>query len=362
MAAKMNELQKNTTLSEGEQSGIVVDDCQVAAAKKQGNSCLIGKIWAGKRVNRDGFITVFKRIWRTVGEVEFKEIQPNVWIFEFSKETDKVRVLKGRPWSFDRSLLALTEFDGGIPSSLWNFTSSPFWIQIHDMPLICMTKAIGSKIGESLGILEAVDTEGEGVEWGSVLRIRVIIDIQKPLERGRSLTIAGKAQWVSFKYENLPIFCFNCGRIVHGEGGCPNRSQKELKKEWGVWLRAEKFNKQGMGRGGEWHQTGRHNSDIPSMGGGNQPEKGSHGMRGNPTPHHHPHMESAIHGHSGGLAPTKLAGGGFLENNGIHSGIAGEGFQEFQTGNKNMGVNVGKLTVNDNMGQQAVHKNQGARN
>jgi hypothetical protein len=104
------------------------------------------------------------------------------------------------------SLLALTEFDGGIPSFLWNFTSSPFWIQIHDMPLICMTKSIGSKIGESLGILEAVDTEGEGVEWGSVLRIRVIIDIQKPLERGRSLTIAGKSHWVNFKYENLHKF------------------------------------------------------------------------------------------------------------------------------------------------------------
>jgi hypothetical protein len=51
------------------------------------------------------------------------------------------------------------------------------------MPLICMTKAIGSKIGESLGILEEVDIEGEGVEWGNVLRIRVITNLQKPLER-----------------------------------------------------------------------------------------------------------------------------------------------------------------------------------
>jgi hypothetical protein len=128
-------------------------------------------------VNRDGFITVFKRIWRTEGEVGFKEIQPNVWIFEFSKETDKIRVLKGRPWSFDWSLLALSEFDGGIPSSHWNFTSSPFWIQIHDMPLICMTKAIG-----------------------------------------------GKSRWVSFKYENLLVFCFYYGRIVHEEEGCPKRT------------------------------------------------------------------------------------------------------------------------------------------
>jgi hypothetical protein len=111
------------------------------------------------------------------GEVGFKEIQPNVWIFEFSKETDKIKVLKGRPWSFDWSLLALSEFDRGIPSFHWNFMSSPFWIQIHDMPLICMTKAIG-----------------------------------------------GKSHWVSFKYENLPVFCFYYGRIVHEEEGCPKRT------------------------------------------------------------------------------------------------------------------------------------------
>jgi hypothetical protein len=143
----MNRARNNTTLSKGEQVDIVVEDCEVAATKQQGNSCLIGKIWVGKRVNRESFISVFKRIWRTEKEVGFKEVQPNVWIFEFSKETDKIRVLKGRPWSFDRSLLALSEFDGGIPSSLWNFTTSPFWIQIHDMPLICMMKAIRSKIG-----------------------------------------------------------------------------------------------------------------------------------------------------------------------------------------------------------------------
>jgi hypothetical protein len=41
--------------------------CEVAGAKKQGNNCLIGKIWAGKRVNKEGFISVFKRIWQTKG-------------------------------------------------------------------------------------------------------------------------------------------------------------------------------------------------------------------------------------------------------------------------------------------------------
>jgi hypothetical protein len=234
-------MKRNLTLSEGEQLGILVDDCEVAEAKKQGHNCLIGKIWAGKRINRDSFVRVFKRIWRIDGEVVFKEVQPNVWMFEFSQEGDKQHVLAGRPWSFDRFILALSEFDGSIPSSQWDFTTSPFWIQVHDMPLICMTKAIGSKIGEFLGILEEVDIEGEGVEWSSVLRIRVIIDLQKPLERGRALTIAGKAHWVSFQYENLSVFCFNYGRIVYENSGCSTQMNYGEKKQWGVWLRARKL-------------------------------------------------------------------------------------------------------------------------
>ena len=106
-----------------------------------------------------------------------------------------------------------------------------------------MTKTIGSKIGHSLGVLEAVDIAGERVAWGSVMRIRVTINIQKPLERGRSLNIVGKAHWVNFKYENLLVFCFNCGRIAHDENGCPSRSHPDNKKGWGVWLRAEKTRK-----------------------------------------------------------------------------------------------------------------------
>ena len=132
-------------------------------------------------------------------------------MFKFSQEADKMKVLEGRPWSFDRFLIALSEFDCSIPFSQWDFTTFPFWIQIHDLPMICMTKAIGSKIRHLLGNLKAVDIAWEGVEWGSVMRIRVSIDIQKPLERERSLNIAGKAHWANFKYENLPVFCFNYG-------------------------------------------------------------------------------------------------------------------------------------------------------
>jgi hypothetical protein len=64
------------------------------------------------------------------------------------------------------------------------------------MPLLCMNKSVGSKIGESLEELEDVDVVGDGAGWGRCLRLRVIIDLHKPLERGRALKLGGKLHWV----------------------------------------------------------------------------------------------------------------------------------------------------------------------
>jgi hypothetical protein len=80
----------------------------------------------------------------------------------------------------------------------------------------------------------------------------VELELAKPLERGRALRLDGKSYWVSFKYEKLPMFCFECGRIGHGEKGCPiprrqRLSSTEDMKQWGVGLRADDGRRRGVG-------------------------------------------------------------------------------------------------------------------
>lgn len=66
----------------------------------------------------------------------------------------------------------------------------------------------------------------------------------QPLERDRALNVEGKTSWVSFRYEKLPQFCFNCGHLVHDEKGCPVTRSTKLSsvdgtKQWRPWLRAD---------------------------------------------------------------------------------------------------------------------------
>lgn len=97
------------------------------------------------------------------------------------------------------------------------------------MPLTCMNREVGNLMGQSIGSVEEVDVTGDGVGWGRCLRIRVYIDITKPLKRGRALVLNGKSNWVSFRYEKLPQFCYFCGRIYHAGKPCTNKTSHKIK-------------------------------------------------------------------------------------------------------------------------------------
>jgi len=203
------------------------------------------------------------RLWKMEGEVIFKELFDNTWLLEFSVVTDKKRVQEGTPWLFDRSVLVLKEVEENISPLQMDFSISPFWIQIHDLPLGCMTREVGYKIGASIGRVEDVRVPGDGGSWSRGLRVRVQVDITKPLERGRVLKLNGKQAWVAFRYEKLPHFCFHCGRILHNKMPCSgsqgvNQEGKGTLKPWGVWLRVEdNRNASGSFSSGGWKGGGK---------------------------------------------------------------------------------------------------------
>ena len=73
---------------------------EVAETRAIGGKCLVGEIWIEKNVNKEAFKSVLSNIWRMAGEVKIKELQENLWLFEFSDVMDKERIMEGRLWSF----------------------------------------------------------------------------------------------------------------------------------------------------------------------------------------------------------------------------------------------------------------------
>ncbi|XVF10263.1 hypothetical protein REPUB_Repub07fG0167400 [Reevesia pubescens] len=80
---------------------------------------------------------------------------------------------------------------------------------------------------------------------GGFLRIRVFVNITKPLKRGTCLSLPGTEQFVVlFKYERLPDICFVCGRLDHHETECDLAFQMKkqtgsFRRDYGAWLSAD---------------------------------------------------------------------------------------------------------------------------
>nr|POE86803.1 hypothetical protein CFP56_38719 [Quercus suber] len=105
-------------------------------------------------------------------------------LFTFEDELDAERVLLGAPWSFDKYLIALCRYETDQPIKEIQFDMAIFWVQVHDLPAQRMTIEAAEGICQSLGRVIHYSDEDEA-DGGEFMRVRVEIDITKPLSRGR---------------------------------------------------------------------------------------------------------------------------------------------------------------------------------
>ena len=170
--------------------------------------------------------------------MEIKPLGENIFVFRFGLLKEKRRILEGSPWSFDKNIIVFQEYDLTVRPSELDFRYVAFWVRVYDLPIGGMKKAVAEKIGEMMGGLIKADMDEKGKAWGPFLRIRVQIDISKPLRRGIFLALnQGEIKrWYWVKYERLPNFCYNCGRLGHGERSC-DEPIVEGKKHYGDWMR-----------------------------------------------------------------------------------------------------------------------------
>ena len=123
--------------------------------------------------------------------VTIKEVGNNLFLAIFTHEEDMVEVLDKSPWSFDRRLILLKQFKGDLCLGDVSFQYSPFWNQVFNIPIKSMNSCVGTRIANQIGVPILVDAPKNGLAWGLFLRIRVDVDITKPLMRGKMIQIEG---------------------------------------------------------------------------------------------------------------------------------------------------------------------------
>ncbi|KAL5804902.1 hypothetical protein ACOSQ3_031702 [Xanthoceras sorbifolium] len=235
----------NMKLTEEEQDTVCIEGSTKLDGVKKLSLCLVGRLLSSRLTNCEAFRSLIARIWRTTHAVEVEHVGGNVYAFHFHNSLDWKRVLTGGPWNFDNALLVLEVLSGYGDFSEMSFRKADFWIQIHNAPLICMTKNIGLLHGEHIGEVKDIDLGASSDCFGKFIRVRVSIDVTKPLKRILRVKLDGMVEenTLILKYERMPEYCFYCSLIGHSFKEFPEDSHSNGTAcnptfAFGTWLRA----------------------------------------------------------------------------------------------------------------------------
>ncbi|XVF06153.1 hypothetical protein REPUB_Repub06bG0022900 [Reevesia pubescens] len=128
------------------QKEVIVDQEWIDDTLEAGKNCLIEKIMSRKSTNVEAMCNVLGNIWKVTKGLSVRDVGDNMYLFQFNDELEKDRTLVMQPWSFNKTLIILKEFNEMNKPKEYNMNWCHFWVQIHGLPLGMMNVRVGSTL------------------------------------------------------------------------------------------------------------------------------------------------------------------------------------------------------------------------
>ena len=203
---------------------------------------LIGRFLTDKPINFVAMKNTMASIWEPRKGIAVTEVGAGRYLFQFFHEFDVITFLNNGPWTFNQHILVVRKLMETDQADIVPLNQVTFWVQIHNLPVGFHSINIIKDIGDYVGSFFESDENNFKVSWGNFLRIRVNMDVHKPLKRRMKIKKYG-GEWlgVDFRYERLNLFCFICGCLSHTDRKCSKLYEYlegNVLKPYGSWMRA----------------------------------------------------------------------------------------------------------------------------
>lgn len=136
---------ENITLEDEEEGGLAFEE-EVLQGEEQAlsgidaNLCVVGRFIIDRKVDFLAMQQTLAALWKPGMGVYIKDLEANLFLFQFYHEVDVRRVLEGCPWSFNRRALIMTCLKEEDNPRCVSLNSMDLWVQVYDLKAGFMTE------------------------------------------------------------------------------------------------------------------------------------------------------------------------------------------------------------------------------
>ncbi|KAF4384392.1 hypothetical protein F8388_004625 [Cannabis sativa] len=184
MASSSRSLPSHLALNEEEALIHNFDGVSLGNGPSSESYCLVVKIISMKNIKPDWLDKAMREAWTLRYPISFTEYHSGLFLAHFGCDGDRRRVIENQPWHFDHCLMVFANPEGLDLLQPEQLRFVPFWMQIHYIPFGFRSPSLAKMVADDIGDLIEIHKNTLLEISSPFLRIRVLLDISKPIRRG----------------------------------------------------------------------------------------------------------------------------------------------------------------------------------
>jgi hypothetical protein len=156
-SAALERALKNLELREGELDDVTIGKKDLEVLQKRSRWMAVARVNTRKAFSMDSLFQTLRYIWGLAIDPELREVDDNLFTFNFFCLGDWNKVMFQGPWLFRKLVVVISEYDGK-----WNPRSVPLertevWSQIHSIPELNREVEIVDQLARRIGKVKSIE-------------------------------------------------------------------------------------------------------------------------------------------------------------------------------------------------------------
>ncbi|CAL1398876.1 unnamed protein product [Linum trigynum] len=181
----------------------------------------------GRSIGYSILCSRLKALWKPTSEMEIFALDDDCFLVKLGNDKDYFSALSDGPWVIFDHYLVVQQWTPSFRVTDKLPNTMVLCVQFPGLPVHFYHQELLFALGNMIGRAIKLDYHTQHQQRAKFSRMAVEVDLSKPLVPRIRLD----GRWQKVEFENIPVVCFECGKVGHTKITCPlicqNRSDAE---------------------------------------------------------------------------------------------------------------------------------------